>query len=190
MSDSKSILCMLILMRLKTELLSFDRLRLHKSALMLNVFSARDCFDIDDESLVYYPTIDRLASEIKKLQTESGVDTATTLQSQLKICDSRIVESYKRSTPYIIQSAGFVNSITDNETLILASAIIGLVHRCKSASVGQIETLLKANDYKFDRKATVSVAVNLDKSKVLTITDAGYCLSDSMKEVVGYVKLI
>ena len=97
---------MLILMRLKTELSPFDRLRLHKSALMLNVFSGRDCFNIEDETRVYYQIVDNLAVEIKKLQKQNDTDTATTLQSQLGNQDSRIIEAYKRSIPYVIQSAG------------------------------------------------------------------------------------
>lgn len=190
MSDSRAILCTLILMRLKTELSHFDRLRLHKAALMLNVFSCRDCFDIDDEAQDYYPTVDKLASEIKKLQTETGADTASTLQAQLNSCDVRITEAYKRSISYVIQSAGFVNSITDNDTLILISNIIGIVHQCNGANVSDIEAQLNSKGYTLDRKSIVSAVVNLDKTGVLIKTDAGYCLAESLNGVSEYVKLI
>ena len=193
MSDSRAILCMLILMRLKTELSPFDRLRLHKSALMLNVFSGRDCFNIEDEMQEYYQIVDNLAVEIKQLQKQSNTDTAATLQSQLDNQDSRITEAYKRSIPYVIQSAGFVNSIPDREALVLVSAIIGCIHKCKSANIKDIEASLKNNNSAtepFDCKSILSTAINLEKSGVLTKTDDGYCLSRSLKDVVGYERLI
>ncbi|MBR6081963.1 MAG: hypothetical protein IKP62_03445 [Salinivirgaceae bacterium] len=193
MSDSRAILCMLILMRLKTELSPFDRLRLHKSALMLNVFSGRDCFNIEDEMQEYYQIVDNLAVEIKQLQKQSNTDTAATLQSQLDNQDSRITEAYKRSIPYVIQSAGFVNSISDSNELVLISAIIGCVHQSNSANINDLETQLKSNNSipePFDRKSILSAAINLEKSGVLTKTDAGYCLSGSLKDVSGYERLI
>ncbi len=193
MSDSRTILCELILMRLKTELSPFDRLRLHKSALMLNVFSGRDCFNIEDEMQEYYQIVDNLAVEIKQLQKQSNTDTAATLQSQLDNQDSRITEAYKRSIPYVIQSAGFVNSISDSSELVLISAIIGCVHQSNSANINDIETQLKSNNSTpepFDRKSILSAAINLEKSGVLTKTDAGYCLSGSLKDVAEYVRLI
>ena len=184
---------MLILMRLKTELSPFDRLRLHKSALMLNVFSGRDCFNIEDEMQEYYQIVDNLAVEIKQLQKQSNTDTAATLQSQLDNQDSRITEAYKRSIPYVIQSAGFVNSISDSSELVLISAIIGCVHQSNSANINDLETQLKSNTSapgQFDRKSILSAAINLEKSGVLTKTDAGYCLLGSLKEVSGYERLI
>ncbi|MBR5166510.1 MAG: hypothetical protein IKW86_00405 [Salinivirgaceae bacterium] len=193
MSDLRAILCMLILMRLKTELSPFDRLRLHKSALMLNVFSGRDCFNIEDETREYYQIVDNLAVEIKKLQKQNDTDTATTLQSQLNNQDSRIIEAYKRSIPYVIQSAGFVNSISDSNELVLISAIIGCIHQNNSANINDLETLLKndnAASEPFDRKSILSAAINLEKSGVLTKTDAGYCLSVILKDVSGYERLI
>lgn len=193
MSDSRAILCMLILMRLKTELSPFDRLRLHKSALMLNVFSGRDCFNIEDEMQEYYQIVDNLAVEIKQLQKQSNTDTAATLQSQLDNHDSRITEAYKRSIPYVIQSAGFVNSISDSSELVLISAIIGCVHQSNSANINDLETQLKSNNSPsepFDRKSILSAAINLEKSGVLTKTDAGYCLSGNLKDVSGYERLI
>lgn len=184
---------MLILMRLKTELSPFDRLRLHKSALMLNVFSGRDCFNIEDEMQEYYQIVDNLAVEIKQLQKQSNTDTAATLQSQLDNHDSRITEAYKRSIPYVIQSAGFVNSISDSSELVLISAIIGCVHQSNSANINDLETQLKSNNSPsepFDRKSILSAAINLEKSGVLTKTDAGYCLSGNLKDVSGYERLI
>ena len=184
---------MLILMRLKTELSTFDRLRLHKSALMLNVFSGRDCFGIDDETQEYYPIVDNLASEIKKLQTENNSDTSTTLQSLLSSQDLRIIEAYKRSIPYVIQSAGFINSLSDREALVLISAIIGCIHQSKSANIKDIEASLNHNNSAtepFDCKSILSTAINLEKSGVLTKTDGGYCLSGNLKDVAGYERLI
>ena len=185
---------MLILMRLKTELSSFDRLRLHKSALMLNVFSGRDCFYIEDETQEYYPIVDSLAAEIKNIQTKNDADTATILQSLLSSQESRIIEAYKRSIPYVIQSAGFVNSISDRDILVLVSAIIGIIHKNKNANINDIELALLNNKgftlEQLNRKNILLAAINLEKSGVLTKADDGYCLSGSLKDVVGYQRLI
>ena len=184
---------MLILMRLKTELTPFDRLRLHKSALMLNVFSGRDCFFIEDETQEYYPTVDSLAAEIKKLQAQNDADTTTTLQSLLSCQDSRIIEAYKRSIPYVIQSAGFVNSISDCDVLAFASAIIGYIHRSKNANINDIEAALNNKGFspeQLNLKNILSAVINLEKSGFLTKTDAGYCLSGSLRDVEEYERLI
>ena len=193
MSDSRAILCMLILMRLKTELSPFDRLRLHKSALMLNVFSGRDCFNIEDEKREYYQIVDNLAVEIKQLQKQNDTDTAATLQSQLDNQDSRITEAYKRSIPYVIQSAGFVNSISDSSELVLISAIIGYIHQSNSANINDIDAALNNKGFTIEQlncKSILSSVINLEKSGVLTKTDAGYCLAGNLKDVAEYVRLI
>ena len=184
---------MLILMRLKTELSSFDRLRLHKSALMLNVFSGRDCFYIEDETQEYYLTVDSLAAEIKNLQAKNDADTATTLQSLLSSQNSRITEAYKRSIPYVIQSACFVNSITDRDVLVLISAIIGNIHKNKNSNINDIDAALNNKGLSLEQlnhKSILSSVINLEKSGVLTKTDVGYCLSGSLRDVVGYQRLI
>ena len=160
---------------------------------MLNVISGRDCFFIDDETQEYYPIVDNLAAEIKNIQTKNDADTATTLHSLLSCQDLRITEAYKRSIPYVIQSAGFVNSISDRAALVLISAIIGCIHQSKSANIKDIEASLKNNNSAiepFDCKSILSTAINLEKSRVLTKTDDGYCLSGSLKDVVGYERLI
>ena len=193
MSDSRAILCMLILMRLKTELSPFDRLRLHKSALLLNVFSDRDCFFIDDETQEYYPIVDSLATEIKNIQSKNGNDTETTLQLLLGNQDSPIAEAYKRSIPYVIQSAGFVNSISDRDVLVLISAIIGYIYKSKNANVNDMEAVLANKGFspeQLNRKSILASVINLEKSGVLTKTDAGYCLSGSLRKVSEYERLI
>ena len=160
---------------------------------MLNVFSGRDCFYIEDETQEYYPTVDGLAAEIKKLQTENDSDTATTLQSLLNCQDSRIIEAYKRSIPYVIQSACFVNSITDRDVLVLVSAIIGYIHKSKNANINNIEESLANKGFspeQLNRKNILSSVINLEKSGFLTKTDAGYCLSGSLKDVSEYERLI
>ena len=87
MSDSRAILCMLILMRLKTELSPFDRLRLHKSALMLNVFSGRDCFDIEDETQEYSPFFGKNVQSMLKLGRAQGVAIAAAINHSVPITE-------------------------------------------------------------------------------------------------------
>ena len=138
---------MLILMRLKTELSYFDRLRLHKAALMLNIFSKKKCFAIEDPVLAYFDEIDNLSAGVKKLQEQCNADTAKTLEQTLKEVDPRIKESYNRSTPFILQSADFVNSITDNKTLIIASAILGILCFYSYMPANDFEFYMRQSDY-------------------------------------------
>lgn len=193
MSDSRAILCMLILMRLKTELSHFDRLRLHKAALMLNIFSKKKCFAIDDPVLAYFDEIDNLSTEIKKLQEQCNADTAKALEQTLENVDSRIKESYKRSTPFILQSADFVNSITDNKTLIIASAIVGLLNFYGYLPANDMEFYLRQTGYPdeyFSKKDIITVTVNLEKTGVIAKNNIAYQLSDDFRNVSGYVRLI
>ena len=193
MSDSRAILCMLILMRLKTELSHFDRLRLHKAALMLNIFSKKKCFAIENPVLAYFDEIDNLSSEIKKLQEQCNADTAKTLEQTLKEVDPRIKESYKRSTPFILQSADFVNSITDNKTLIIASAILGILCFYSYMPANDFEFYMRQSDYPeefFSRKDIITATVNLEKSGVIVKSRVAYQFADDFKNVSGYVRLI
>lgn len=193
MSDSRAILCMLIMMRLKIELSHFDRLRLHKAALMLNIFSKKKCFAIEDPVLAYFDEIDNLSAEVKKMQEQCNADTAKTLEQTLKSIDTQIKESYKRSTPFILQSADFVNSITDNKTLIVASAIVGILSFYGYMPANDFEFYMRQTGYPeefFSKKDIITATVNLEKSGVLTKTDVGYSLSESMKNVVEYQRLI
>ncbi len=184
---------MLILMRLKTELSPFDRLRLHKSALMLNIFSKKKCFAIDDPVLVYFDEIDNLSAEIKKLQEQCNADTDKTLEQTLKNVDSRIKESYNRSTPFVLQSADFVNSITDNRTLIIASAIVGLLNFYGYLPANDMEFYMRQTGYPdeyFSKKDIITVTVNLEKTGVISKNNIAYQLSDDFRNVAGYVRLI
>ena len=193
MSDSRAILCMLILMRLKTELSHFDRLRLHKAALMLNIFSKKKCFAIEDPVLAYFDEIDNLSAEIKKLQEQCNADTAKSLEQTLKEVDTRIKESYKRSTPFILQSADFVNSITDNKTLIVASAIIGILSFYGYMPANDFEFYMRQTGYPeefFSKKDIITATVNLEKSGVIVKAVSAYRLCDSFTNVAEYKRLI
>ena len=193
MSDSRAILCMLILIRLKIELSPFDRLRLHKAALMLNVFSGRDCFDIEDETQEYYPIVDSLAAEIKNLQTKNDANTAATLQSLLDNQDSRIIEAYRRSTPFVIQSASFVNSITDCEVLLRVSAVCGILKHRGRASVIDIEKYFREynnSGITFSPKDLITILVNLEKTGMVVKDDNYYRLDDKLRDVDRYERLL
>ncbi|MBO7496361.1 MAG: hypothetical protein J6T98_07385 [Salinivirgaceae bacterium] len=184
---------MLILMRLKTELSPFDRLRLHKSALMLNIFGKRNCFDIEDPRLAYFDEIDALSIEIKNLQSQYDADTKQTLEHMLKTVDSCIKESYRRSIPYLLQSATFVNSIFDNKSLIIASAIVGILSICNYSAIKDIEYIIREVGYPqdfFSNKDILTTTINLEKTGVLSKTDVGYCLSGSLNNVSEYQMLI
>ena len=193
MNNAKVDLCVLILMRLKTELNPFGNLRLHKSAMLLDVFSGKNCFEIEDVEQVFYSSVESLIPEVKKLQSQYNADTEATLKHQLESIDTRIIESYKRSIPYILQSASFVNSIADNDTLTLVSAIIGMLKVNQHADFQSIANFVddcRFADYSFTKKDILSATLNLEKSGVFVKDDTDYRLADNMRDVSGYVRLL
>ena len=193
MNSAKVALCVLILMRLKTELIPFGNLRLHKSALLLDVFSGKNCLEIEDVERVFYSSVESLVPEVKNIQSQYDADTEATLKHQLESIDARIIESYKRSIPYILQSASFVNSIDDNGTLTLVSAIIGMLKVNQHADFQSIATFVdncRFADCSFTRKDILSAMLNLEKSGVLVKDDTDYRLAGNLKEVTGYQRLI
>ena len=179
-----------MLMRLKTELDPFDKLRLHKAAIMLEVFSSRNCFKIADSYNVYYQVVNLLSDDIRNFQTQSNTDTPQALEKLLSSVDPRVSEAYKRSTPYILQSAEFVNSISDNTTLTTVSALIGIIRNSDHSNINTIAPILKSSGYSISNKDILTTLINLEKSGVIIKEEEGYQLSGNFKGVGRYTKLM
>lgn len=188
--ESYKALCLLMLMRLKTELDPFDKLRLHKAAIMLEVFSSRNCFNISDSYSVYYQVVNQFSEEIRNFQTQCNTNTPQALEKLLSTVDPKVDESYKRSTPYLLQSAEFVNSISDNTTLTTVSALIGIIRNCDHSTINTIAPILKNSGYSISNKDILTSLINLEKSGVIIKEDEGYQLSRNYKGVGRYIKLM
>lgn len=181
-----------MLMKLKIELEPFDRLRLHKAALLLEVFSKRPCFKITDGHNIYYTAIDSLSQKIKQYQTEQNSDTPAALIKLLSTVDFRVKESYLRSIPYLIQCTGFINSISDNKTLLLVSFILDKLQRSGGGTAEQIADSFFMSGFSssdYARKDIITTLINLEKSSVI-IKDDTYSLVNNFKLVTEYTKLI
>lgn len=190
--DNYTSLCVLMLMKLKTELEPFDRLRLHKAALLLEVFSKRSCFKINDGQNVYYSVIDSLSQFIKQFQTEHNADTPTALNTLLNTVEPRVKESYLRSIPYIIQCAGFINSISDNKTLTIASFVLNKLQQNGNNTAEQITNEFYKSGYsdtEYIRKDIITTLINLEKSGVIIKEDT-YSLVSNYKGVTDYKRLL
>ena len=184
---------MLMLMRLKTELEPFDRVRLHKVAMFVEVFSRSNCFKISDERQAYYPVIDSLSELVRRYQAARDVDTEKALVMLHNDATDRVKESYTKSIPYILQSAGFVNSITDSDTLLRVSFVCGMLKHCGKATVTEIEKYFHETrnpGVSLSPKDLITTLVNLEKSGVAVKTEADYRLADNLRDVVGYVRLL
>ena len=191
--DNYQSLCMLMLMRLKTELEPFDRVRLHKAALFVEVFSSCNCFKISDERLTYYSVIDNLSELVRQYQTTHNADTEKAWEMLLNDANDRVKESYTKSIPYILQSAGFVNSIADSDTLLRVSAVCGMLKHCGKATVAEIEKYFRENNdsgIMLSPKDLITTLVNLEKSGLAVKTDTDYRLADNLKDVAGYEILL
>ena len=185
---------MLVLMRMKDELKPYDEIRLHKTALFINIFSRRQCFKIDNYLIIdNFPEIERLLNLEKQLIRSLNTDEENCLNVFYQSQEQRIIESYQRSIPYILQSANFVNSITNNRTLVLVSALTGLLYSHPQSTIDEIMELLDNHGYYqefFSRKIVITTITNLVKSNVLRQFDSTYSLRYDYKEVTGYKRLL
>ena len=184
---------MLILMGLKKELNPYDELRFHKSTLFLNIFSQKKCFKINNYLTIdYYPEIEQLVKQqeqlISTLNAVSGDYLDVFYQSQ----EQRIKESYQRSIPYILHSTHFINSITDNRTLVLVSALVGLLDMYPQSNLDVLMDLLDQFGYShevFTRKIVLTTIINLERSGIFRQTDGKYSLKYDYKGVTVYKSL-
>ena len=191
--DNYQSLCMLMLMRLKTELEPFDRVRLHKAALFVEVFSRSNCFKISDERLTYYSVIDNLSELVRQYQTTHNADTEKAWEMLHNDANDRVKESYTKSIPYILQSAGFVNSIADSDTLLRVSAVCGLLKHCGKATVAEIEKYFRENNdsgIMLSSKDLITTLVNLEKSGLAVKAESDYRFADNMRDVARFVRLL
>lgn len=188
--DNYQSLCLLMLMRLKTELSPFDRLRLHKAAMFVEVFSRSNCFKISDERCVFFPVVDNLSEQVRLYQTERKTDTANALKILHEEVSDRVKESYTKSIPYLLQSAGFVNSIADRDSLMAVSEVCGVLKRSGKVSIADTESLINDAECAINKKDLITIFVNLEKSGLVVKTDLGYNYADSFNDVAGYVRVL
>lgn len=191
--DNYQSLCMLMLMRLKTELEPFDRIRLHKAALFVEVFSRSNCFKISDERLTYYSVIDNLSELVRQYQTTHNADTEKAWEMLHNDANDRVKESYTKSIPYILQSAGFVNSIADSDTLLRVSVVCGMLKHCGKATVTEIVKYFRENNdsgIMLSPKDLITTLVNLEKSGLAVKAESDYRFADNLRDVARFVRLL
>ena len=125
---------------------------------------------------------------ISTLNAVSGDYLDVFYQSQ----EQRIKESYQRSIPYILHSTHFINSITDNRTLVLVSALVGLLDMYPQSNLDVLMDLLDQFGYShevFTRKIVLTTIINLERSGIFRQTDGKYSLKYDYKGVTVYKSL-
>lgn len=184
---------MLILMGLKKELNPYDELRFHKSTLFLNIFSQKKCFKINNYLTIdYYPEIEQLVKQQEQLISTLNAGSGDYLDVFYQSQEQRIKESYQRSIPYILHSTHFINSITDNRTLVLVSALVGLLDMYPQSNLDVLMDLLDQFGYShevFSRKIVLTTIINLERSGIFRQTDGKYSLKYDYKGVTVYKSL-
>ena len=184
---------MLILMGLKKELNPYDELRFHKSTLFINIFSQKKCFKINNYLTIdYYPEIEQLSKLHEQLVSSLNTNSDDCLDVFYQSQEQRIKESYQRSIPYILHSAHFINSITDNRTLVLVSALVGLLDMHPQSTIDVLMDLLDQFGYShevFSRQKVLTTLINLERSGVLKQNDGNFSLKYYYKDVTEYKSL-
>lgn len=184
---------MLILMRMKNELNPYDELRFHKSTLFLNIFSQKKCFKINNYLIIdYYPEIEQLAKQQEQLISTLNANSEDYLDVFYQMQEQRIKESYQRSIPYILHSAHFINSITDNRTLVLVSALVGLLDMYPQSNIDDLMELLDQFGYSheiFSRQKVLTTIINLERSGMFKQSEGKYSLKYNYKGVTAYKNL-
>ena len=176
----------LILMKLKGGIPAskFNKLRLQKSAYLLNVFSNTDYFKFEEYKFgPYAHSIEILSQQIKAFQESYHVDTNG---AEKNLYNNLISDSVKATVEkydlVIKKSANFVNSIVSNHELEIATTIIAIIRTHPQFSDDEIVYYFLHNWPKYDKKRfeedEIKLSINrLVNSKIIQPELIGYSVS-------------
>jgi len=137
----------LILMRLKSRLDKFNKLRVQKAAYFLNLFSGSDYFKFDEHKFgPYSHSIDILSTQIKEFQDYYKATTVAAEEIAYKNLISETVEAKVRSfEPDLLRASNFTNSIKSDLELELCATIVDLVK--KNAGISRENLVRKIDEW-------------------------------------------
>jgi len=167
----------LLLMMFKPKLKKFSKLRVQKTAFMLNVFSGTEYFVFDKYHYgPYAHSIDILIKDIKDYQDHFNYTTQEALSELKRTLLSETVESkISLYSPFVDQSTQFINSCLNDDDLELKTTILYCITKKPLAEVEIISEIKHWST----RKAQLFSAERINNT-ILGLTEQGLITKDLM----------
>ncbi len=171
----------LLLMRVKTNLKKFNKIRLQKTAYMINYFSNSNYFMF--QAYKYGPyahSIDVISREIREFQKYHGVTTSEAIEiaKSILISDS-IIKKQKYFTDYLRKALKFVDSITIDQELELLTTLLFIIERDYPITLDKILDSLEKwptnKQIRFNVDRIQAGLKKLQDNNVVDMSLLGYC---------------
>lgn len=152
----------LLLMLIKDGLEKFNKIRLQKSAYLVNIFSGQDYFKFEAHNFgPYAHSIDILSRNIKEYQDFYKIDTAKAYnQAKATIISTSMISKLNNFSPSLNYTLNFVNSINEDSKLELYTTIIFLIKSNIDVDTRKLISLI--HDWNEHKKASFSEASILE----------------------------
>ncbi|MGP1520544.1 MAG: macro domain-containing protein, partial [Treponema sp.] len=179
----------LLIMKTKSKLNIFDKLRIQKTAFFFNFFSGIEYFKFNSYKFrPYSHSIDILMKQIKEFQDYYNVQTKEAWDIAYKNIVSKHVEAkLKDSEIYLLRALNFVNSVKDNLQLEIIATIIDIIQQNKSCTKEKIleefYVYPKENPTRISDNMICVILDNLQFSNILK-----YNLFNSYEVNTDYIK--
>jgi O-acetyl-ADP-ribose deacetylase (regulator of RNase III) len=177
----------IILMRLKTRLTKFNKMRIQKVCFFVNIFSGENYFKFEEYKFgPYSHGIDIVSNQIKAFQDIYGVSTIEAEKIALSnLISHSVLMTLKNYEMPMLKATNFVNSIKNDHALELISTLVSIVKSNPEISIDEIiERFFWRTKVDIDRFSKSEIAdsiLNLEKSKIIEKGLIGYSISKEIK---------
>jgi O-acetyl-ADP-ribose deacetylase (regulator of RNase III) len=173
----------LLLMRLKSRLTHFNKMRLQKSAFFMNVFSDEDYFVFDEYKYgPYSHSIDicsRMIKEYQEYYSISTVDAEKILYNSL--VSTSVIAKINKYENAILKASSFANSIGNDYLLELVATVMFLVKKepdCDSVElVTKFQNWSKRKAENYSAGDIAATLNNLEASEIISKSLLGYSIN-------------
>ncbi|MCF6223998.1 MAG: macro domain-containing protein [Flavobacteriaceae bacterium] len=147
----------LLLMRIKMNLLKFNKIRLQKSAYLNNILTNENYFKFKGQDFgPYAHSIDILSRDIKEYQTYYNVNTKEAFEQSFKTLVNKKIDSKLRSFDKSLnRTIRFVNKIQNDSNLELITTLLFLIENNRDIDfetiVNKVETWNEHKRINFNR---------------------------------------
>jgi O-acetyl-ADP-ribose deacetylase (regulator of RNase III)/uncharacterized protein YwgA len=177
----------ILLMRLKSRLSKFNKVRIQKACFFINIFSGNDYFRFEEHKFgPYSHAIDIISTQIKDFQNIYNVSTISAEKIAMNniISDSVLTTVNTYEIP-MLYASGFVNSIKNDHDLELISTVVYIINKTPEIPMDSIieQFFLWPKDDigRFNKDEIVEAVLNLEKIKIIEKGLIGYSTSKDIR---------
>jgi O-acetyl-ADP-ribose deacetylase (regulator of RNase III) len=177
----------ILLMRLKTRLTKFNKMRIQKTCFFVNIFSGDNYFKFEEYKFgPYSHSIDIISKQIKEFQDIYNVSTNDAEKIALNnIISNSVLTTIDTYEISMLKASNFVNSIKNDHDLELISTIIYLVNKTPEIStedvIEQFFMWPKKDMDRFNKNEIIKSIMNLEKNKIIEKGLIGYSIAKDIK---------